>query len=448
MERRKRLAWFSPLADALRSALVSRTLLPILARSYDIELFCDEADLSSAGDEPFSNHEVRHYLRAQLRHREAPFDQFVYIVEDDARSAFVERHLRLVPGAALFLDLNLQDLVLSRYRHSTGGTDVNKEFRSAHGLGTPPLGDYLVRSWPIEIFERFYPLGHDLLGLAPLRLLSTGARSRDLDGLPGRTERYFPPAPFVAPGVVAEERKIFRRMLEIDENELVVGFSGVPGLRSRAPLVLEALATLGESAPRFIWLVDPQTPVELYEQAIAKTPGASERVELLNARTFAELQTFHSIPDIWLLPQCDPERGAPLSALFALGRGVPLITSEVGFSESLPHGCGLTVSPGPLEREYLAAALGAVRSEGTLSVLRAAAARVRDELSPDRHGRLFSEALERNEATLRTALEIAHANDGTARSELIDRAGSADDASRERARLAARDFRWEGGPLR
>ncbi|NMC62716.1 MAG: glycosyltransferase [SAR324 cluster bacterium] len=134
-----RIAWFSDLSREGKhsrslSSYVSKQLLPILSKTFDIEVF-------STFMGSFDAKEVRHFLTAFKRNKEKPFDIFFYQFEDSPKSFFSRAHLALLPGVVWFHDFFLtndgpepllnsswEDTVIKFNNASTEWAPMDKEY--------------------------------------------------------------------------------------------------------------------------------------------------------------------------------------------------------------------------------------------------------------------------------------------------------------------------------
>lgn len=106
-----RIAWFSDLSVGRPESLstyCSRLLLPILARTHQVEVFSDLPVVNDPG--AAFNLPYHHYLKAYQRHAAAPFDLFFYQLEDSRACRFIRGHIGLVPGVVWVHDLFCNDL--------------------------------------------------------------------------------------------------------------------------------------------------------------------------------------------------------------------------------------------------------------------------------------------------------------------------------------------------
>lgn len=262
-QHRARIAWFSPLPlDGKHvdspSAWMTGALLPELRGRFDIELFHDSfAELPG--------YPTHHYLRAYRRHREQPFDFFVYHLEDHRRTNFARAHLALIPGAVLLHDFFFHDegpepllnspydAVLQRYFDQSLSWPARGTVHDRRGRVALREGGFAA----VPIFcaernrEEFQRLVRRTLGAGHSHLLHYPAREAQ-DSWTGR--------------------EVQRTLL----------FAGSPRIEDRAHVLLRAISESGELI-RLRWLID-QSERQACE-VLLKEFEVPE-VELINGRSY------------------------------------------------------------------------------------------------------------------------------------------------------------------
>lgn len=468
-----RIAWFTPLpvGAPLKSALTTVAALTEDPAGVEVELFTSTEDLvqldrqattsfygctisrrgnlltlewTARGGERISRQvRVEHFLRAFLRHRAAPFDLFVYQLEDHPRVDFITPQIGLFPGVVYAHDLNLNRLVFSRYRHSTGGTDIQQHAQAAFGKDAPPFGEWHVRGWDFAAFDRAYPFDETTSRDAAvivvphrgyLNVISAGSTvdvaviRPPVIAVGGRTDRV--PAPCVI-------------------------FGGRPDHASRAPAFLDAMTLLADrrSPVEFRWLLaDPEDEQTARDLVTAKL-GTAPRGQVLVV-TDPALREKHISAASSVVATCfDPRRTPTSAALEALACGRPIILTEGVSAEWAPAGTYVSVPVGAGECDGIAAAIEAIADR--------AAARF-NPLAGERGAPFITEILRRSE---RSRAEIARRQAesehrllnarGLLIHRLIQRCDQLDPWGRQdddsfpdlfslTARSAVRDFGWLG----
>ena len=105
-----------------------------------------------------------------------PNDQFlkedilfpIYIIENHESSQIIFELMQRVPGAVLALDKSFEKIMLGRFAYSTGPSVINDLVELYFGINAPKLGDWHVRGWSSEVYNRFYNFGENVLGNSPI----------------------------------------------------------------------------------------------------------------------------------------------------------------------------------------------------------------------------------------------------------------------------------------
>lgn len=339
----KRIAWFSPIAldRPLSSAVYTRLLLPELSSAFEIEVFTDDPDLDFFDSQPesspaggqlfFPAERIFHHHRFGERDNFARFDLCVYQIEDCSRNSFCYRHQRLAPGLALRHDLNLNRMFLDAYRHSTGGTDIDNEIAELFGPTAPKLGQFAVRGWPIELFDRMLQRG--ISGPAKFAAsiindsrLASQLRRRDLN------ERLWNLRPAAPAELFPLAEKI--RL----SNRPRIGITACREHEHRVAWTAELLCLLEtrkiQPAADIVWVVHPQNldPAarKIAGQCAERYPWLQFSFAASNAEYFRLISSF----DLFLLPILSAGRSMPLELKFARACGIPVFLAGNNDTES------------------------------------------------------------------------------------------------------------------
>ncbi|MCB0324056.1 MAG: hypothetical protein KDD69_10800 [Bdellovibrionales bacterium] len=428
-----RIAWFSTINGPHLSAAAAytRLLLPCLAE-FEIEIFTGESDFSDSlplGSGQ-SGARVFHSHRAAQRHREHPFQYFVYNLEDRASSRPVQLAAEVVPGVAIFHDVRLNQLYRGRFSHSTAAKDIDEMQIALFGEQAARLGEYHVRGWSIESFDRVYHCGKPEAEAAGAVLTFSNAGVRRLRSLGIRAEVLLglPPVAMVPSTEVLRQREQTRAMLQYRSEQVVIGFCGSEILVDRIPQALEAFAAvLSDGAPqiRLLWLVGSRLERERAQQALQRcsrhAPTMLEHIDLVCRESAEDYRSVLSAFDLLLAPRFDELRGVPRYVLDVSARAVPAITSSVGSGFSFPQGATLSIEPGRGEERALRMLLGESIANRALRVKVGEAARafVAMECTAAGAAEDFRAVLERNGERIGAVQRAAQARYRHARSELL-----------------------------
>lgn len=338
-----RIAWFTPWSRRipLRSSVISAATVVALANPesersarWDIELFLADDDLREleAGD-AFRGIRRFHYLRAADRHRTAPFDLFIYNIEDHPRCRFIAEFHHTIPGIVLAHDVNLNRLVAARFAHTTAPTEINQEMDELFGADSARLGDAFVRGWPLQSFDRVYRRGAAQLERAQRLILSDAYLRRSLSATTdARTTLIgYPLECFAVPAAPS--------------GDIVIAADALA--HPQVLTSLRALELLGDrlTGRRVLCLQSRD------EKDVLAT-SSSAPIEYCIAATTEEYQRAIAAASLVIVPGVDEHRGLSFAAATALASGRPTILSPLGCGEGIPSQVALKP-----ERLYLDAAV-------------------------------------------------------------------------------------------
>jgi hypothetical protein len=340
---------------------------------FDIELFCEPHSLKGGLGE------VRHYLTAQQRHKEAPFDLFFYQLEDHRRARFVRSQLGLMPGILWAHDLYLSDL-------------------GAEALHTSPWENTIRRYYDRDVpfADRVHPphqlapLAFREVSLSPVVLCSS---QRGLDAVAritgprltvdkgGDFGLGYLPVPVPSDALLVQPRRLRE---QCEELHLVTAASA--GLEGRPHKFLEALAGYN-AAWRLTWVVDGSESARAY--SLLNEFGVTDRVAVLEGRN----------PEQWLQVLQKADVALHLHNGFfghvgpylqmSLAAGVPCIGVRAIGGADFPEGVVWTVVPGQLEAVQIREAVAAIVQVG----VDAAGAQGRLIMQRENEAALVAEAL-------------------------------------------------------
>ena len=335
---RPRIAWFAPgegRYSRTASGYLTKTLLPYLADSFDVDVFNASPTPVSGACGSF------HYLTAASRHIAHPYDLFFYNMEDVVALGFSRIHLGCLPGVVYFHDLLL----------STDGPEpiLNSPWRHT-------LARFWNRAapWPARTAEHAQPRPHAYRegGYALIPVFANGKDHAEF-------QRVVAPA---VPDRLGRDLPSFCLPYPADSNERPhpaagalrrVGFSGRPRIESRAHKLFEALTALPDH--QLVWLVDPTDKPAAEELVREFELGA--RTELVSPRSpekLAEIApslavSVHTLFSVYGQP------GPYLSV--SLAAGLPCIVTDFGSTPELPDSIVAKVEPGRSEAYQIRAIL-------------------------------------------------------------------------------------------
>lgn len=313
------------------------------------------------------------------------------LLENHPLAAPYQRTLALFPGPAVFFDCSLPLPVLSRFRHSTGGTDLNAEVRRRFGDRVVPFGDYAVRGWSSMAFLPLYPWGEeDLKNAAPAFVFSSAQLRAVAQIAPGTiTKRISVPLRTVTADQVTAERTALRLDYGISEPTFICTCAPDEPLPASLTIVVEAWlraqSAFSLTAPQLLLVARSAEHARVLLERLQRVVPREWRtcVRVVEPKSGAALESLIGLSDAFVDCSRRPENGPSVALLAALERGVPVILSDLGISEDLPPGTVLRIPVGYGEPQaYTRALVELANSVALRRELRRAALAFAREQSP------------------------------------------------------------------
>lgn len=311
MPKAARIAWFSALnfgeAENSVAAYFSEQVLPILSRSYEIELFHDS----------FKKHPkfpTNNFLEAFSRHQRRPYDLYFYQIENQRSSDFVRAHLGLMPGIVLFHDLRFSD-------------------KGPPGLLSSP---WCRKIYGEELDWIKSAMAYREMGLAEAVIFSD---ARHCEEYQRSVSKYFPEKPWC---YLPFPASCSANNAPRDSGDSgVVALCASTGIERRAHKVLEALGAFPDV--KLLWMIS--------------AGELSKAKELLGEFDISNVQLFcGNSPEEWA--EIVKRASIAIHGLFSvwgqlgpylqisLAQGLPCLVTEFASSDYLPENLVFKVAPG------------------------------------------------------------------------------------------------------
>jgi hypothetical protein len=347
-----RLAWFSCLpgdagSENSHSAWTSGILLPILRHWFDIELFHDSFD-------SYQDYTSHHYLSATTRDAKAPFDLFVYQLEDAKCSQFCRVHAVLKPGLLwfhdyLFTSFGPEPILNSNWQHAVAQFHETASDFSERGTEWTQVGPHACREGAYALAALF----SNHAQLADFR-----ARSQEFP----RVSNGEPPVSFLPIPVPGIER------YNGNPTQGRIAWCGSPRVEHRSHKVLGALALLLSDSPKrdswyCTWLVDASEQ-ELAQAEIDQYPALKPYITLETGRSPEAWSRLLLRSDIALHPYFSVFGQLSPYIQISMQRGMPLITTAFAGTDSCPGELVFKVKAGEFESQEMAQTIGALLTGG------------------------------------------------------------------------------------
>lgn len=336
VESRLRIAWFTDISVGRPESLstyCSRLMVPELSKVHSIEVFSDQANLvtSGASSSKIFGVPLLHYLKAYMRHREAPFDLFFYQLEDSPACRFIRGHIGLMPGVVWVHDLFCNDLGPEAC-HTSPWERTIKQFMDS----TVEFADRA------EAPHQLWPRAFRETSLCPVVLFSSDWASHEfkrmvsnrLEAIDGTHCTALLPVPVVTSGVSAIQH----------DARLEIATVSVPGIEGRSHKVLPILRDLSGEW-HLTWLVDEAQRVPAQE-LLNEFGIVESRVELVSPRSLEAWATIVANSDVALHLHTSPFGHLAPFIQISLATGCPVISARAAQGDDFPNDVVFKVIPG------------------------------------------------------------------------------------------------------
>ncbi len=345
------IAWFSPFGENLKSTLLTKEVVPeLVSRGDRVIVYVGDQDWleiigGSTQAEPgilkLGELEVRHFLRAFQDDRQKKFDFAISNIEDDQRAAFCQISSNRWPGLTLFYDANLNRLEHDKVSHATTGVALDEQLKEKFGEDALKLGDFSIRGWSLEIFDRYLPNGKEefLNANRALALFENVWQQ-----ISAETDCSYYPFPLSSVSELEHrrQRKDARNQKKLPDSSMVFSVFGTDFLRNFTGETVKALSLAFENRGNLegdvclLWLVDADQPAAL--EKLNKILGNSKlgmTVNLCVEQVSSEQDLTAGLlaSDLFLDINFDLLRGASFAQLLCRKYCIPMISND----SSLPY---------------------------------------------------------------------------------------------------------------
>ena len=374
----------------------SEALLPYLARTLTLDLYI-------AGDGPASDamrrmFEVLDYHSFESLRRERRYDAVVYQMGASRFHGYVYESLLRYPGITVFHDLGLHHFFITR---TLGQGDTSGYVREM-AYNVPNSGANLARAAiaGLEPYPYFQiPLFHRVIDASLSAIVHNEHMARRVkadrpDALVTRVPLLCDPQATVKSAALTEE---LRRRWRIPARAFVVAAFGRITPPKRLDVLLRALVSLRTQFPSVFCLlvgevIAPFDLGDLFQQL-----GLSDTMVRLTGHVpQAEYYAAFDLADVAVNLRYPSVGETSAAAIQLLGRGVPLVVSDVDAFSEFPDSVAIKVPVTSREVDSLVAALSALARQEDLrrqlgSAARAYAARGH---SPESAAEIYREHIE------------------------------------------------------
>jgi len=369
---RPRLALFTPVPPAPTGiADFAGELLPELAERADVTAFVDAPDEEPALSAPVRVEDGRLF---EVIDGDAPFSRVVHQIGNSLHHEQSYRHVLAWGGVVLLHDLVLHHLVMATTLERGDERAYHDELVEAHGREGARVAALVIRGLGSDAL--YYQLGclRRLLDRADGIATFSEHAARRVRALGfTRPVKRLPLAISCGGEQVAPAEA--RRRLGVEPEAFWVGSFGVQTPMKRPAAVLAAFGDLRRRVPRARLVFVGENPA--WANLAARVASSSDAAAITITGRVDQARYRR-----WL-DACDaivalryPHRGeTSAAALEAMGRGRPVLASDLGAMSEVPSGAFLPIEAGAREHPHLTASLLALAQSPELA--RAVGARAR-----------------------------------------------------------------------
>lgn len=390
--RKPRLACVGPLPpDASGISDYTRDLLPDLARYYDITLVTQSGNTDDAalqGLFPILS-EDRFALVGQ------EFDRILYqIGNSEFHSGIVQRLLPSHPGVAVMHDAYLCNIPLVDFLLSRDEDALARALFESHGWRAVQAMGEQPPALAVQQFPCALPVFRNALGIIQH---SSHARDIVFRNSGPDAAAMVRLVPFVRASWPHTDRQAARATLGLDANMPLICTFGIVSGTKRPLDVLEVWQAAMREEPQarlaFVGAISAELAADLKQRA--KQFGCSNRLILTGRVNEARYRLWLGAADIAVQLRKGSRGETSASIADAMCASLPVIANAHGSAAELPPNAVLLL-PDAADNAEIAAALGALWAEPARrkALGQAAAAYVRQSLSPRVVAQLYHEAIE------------------------------------------------------
>lgn len=443
-----RIAWFSAFTASgmLQSEIFSWELLPYFKEAgIEVDIFVDDETLENSLAIEELPYETFHFHKLWAKHNKEPYSLFIYLLEDSAQSAFVQIAQKIIPGVSVFFDLNLNELYLSKYAHSSSGKDINKEMDELFGASAPKVGDWYARKWSIEVFDQLYKRGKMEQVQSALSFVFNDYAKERIESKAVVEKLSFPISKTRELSLSLEQD--LRMFLGLSKDKPCIGFTGTRVLEDRVPQVLEAIRIFRARFShdvQFVWF-NEEGELEKAKNILQRYAPTDLDLSFVGYQDQQGLRDVISLLDLIILPRFDPERAWPLELFYSLAAGKPCIIANSTEYSDIPDEICAKLDLGRTESEQIALTLNELLINHNFRYQLSLNAKefAQGQFDPEKIFLDFKEVLEKNllkvaSLSNQTILEYKNEKENIL-GRLVD-----DLSSSPLAEKAITDFHWRG----
>ncbi|MDO8834860.1 MAG: glycosyltransferase family 4 protein, partial [Vicinamibacterales bacterium] len=339
LSRPMRLAWFSPLPPHRSGiAAYSADVLPVLARTHDIDAYIDDTAGPSAvrAARPLPGVRVRGAFDFTWAHAQHPYDLVVYQLGNDSCHDYMWPYMLQDPGLAVLHDAQLHQARARTLLQQGREEDYVKEFLYNHA----EVGEGVPRMVAVGVGSAFYYLWPMLrIPLEGARLVAVHNRwlagHLEAEFSTVQTARIRMGVPDPLSQVTTSSDEIRRRLRIPDDGIIFAAFGRVTPEKCLTAVIM-ALAQLGTAADR-TYLVCVGETVTYYDLiAEARQVGLGDRIRVTGYVGDDDLPSYLAAADACVCLRWPTARETSASWLRCVAAGKPTVVHELLHTSDVP----------------------------------------------------------------------------------------------------------------
>ncbi|MGI8777809.1 MAG: FkbM family methyltransferase [Acidimicrobiales bacterium] len=375
-QRRSRLAVWTPLPP--QQSGISDYSVELLSRLrdwYDIEVFVDDGCLPPVS--LLSQYRIEHFTAFDRRHRQEPFDAFLYQMGGSLFHVYMYDALRAHPGVVVLHDLTWSHVLYTLGYDSGDFEPFRRQVAALEGDAALATFDAVHALEPVErapLLERFLGEHHMLGDIVDASL----AQIVHVDDAAGELKRCYDNAHvFTVPMGVADPGQLHgfdngrraRSRLRVSPSTFVIGTFGIVHPTKRLEECVRALASLVESNPDSQLIVVGRSLDEGFVPGLhrlAESLGVGAHIHFMGHVSRADFDEYMLACDVIVNLRLPTTTHMSAALIRAIAAGRPLIVTDLPEWRDIPEDIALRVPPGGDETGPLAGHLTRLASDADL----------------------------------------------------------------------------------
>ena len=337
-----------------------QTLLPELARLFDIDVFID--DYEPVDTRITSSFEVLHYLRFERRFAAHRYDAIVYQMGNEVCHKFMYHYIYNFPGLLVLHDYNLHPSRASMLRAAHEEELYLSELEDCLGPKGRQIGRLVCKSERFKALLETFPMNEKLLR-SSIGVIVHNAYVKELVArrVPGLRVDLVN-MPIAASRNVPGKAKA-RKALGIPREAFVIVMPGHIAAHRKPKTALQAFARFVKRHPNALLVFAGRCDAETRLERLIASAGLKQCAQVTGYITENRFRNYIAAADVVLNLRTNRLRETSATMLYAMSLARPVIATQLAHTGWVPHDCCLWVQHSPDEANELLARLEEVFSD-------------------------------------------------------------------------------------